>query len=223
MKPLFFVCSMLFFISSSKLEALEAIKFHITTIDGEDLSNVSIRIIEDPSQDKFTTEDGLCTIYSKTEKFQDIGVVLFKKGWTVVKPKLGNYLRIDYREKIRVIEIQMQQNEEIYQLNKNIQTPPYTLSKSSFTDNYEHLSNSNGQKTQNIKIQIKASDSPIKSNLIETWEQTLAFKIVEQFLIGSKYPYKYRIEIIVPDRISAINLLSVIQKAGFKDAFIIQE
>lgn len=225
MKTFLIFIPFFFFFSTAKLKALEVLKFHVTTIDGEDISDVNIRIIEDPSQNKYTSEDGFCTIWSNTEKFQDVGALIFRKGWTVVKPKLGNYFRIDYRDKTKVIEIQIQQNEEIYQLNKNpqVQSAPIIQRGAILIPEYNASNISSNQEKLSFKIQIKATSTPIQPSLIEIWEQKLALKISEQFLLGVYYPFKYRIDIVLTDKNTALKLLSTVQKSGFNDAFLITD
>ena len=92
-----------FFLCISAAVFAEKLQFHITTPYGEDLSGVEIRILEDSKTTKKTHADGLCTIWPETDKFQNIGVIVQKEGWTVVKPVLGNYFRVGYREKCKVI------------------------------------------------------------------------------------------------------------------------
>lgn len=210
-----------YFFFTYSLSASEFIMFHVTTIEGIAISGVNVRIAEDPKQAiRSTTDDGFCMIELKIEELKDINIIVFKKDWTVVRPKLGSYFRVDYRDKLRVIEIQMQQNEEIYQLSKNL-----VFAESPLVQNPNTLTeyNSTYSREPSYMVQIKASNAPIATHIIEMWEQKMALKIYLQYIPGSLYPYKYRIKLGVKDRDPAKQLLSAIHAAGFKDAFLVQD
>jgi hypothetical protein len=208
-----------FFISTFSVIRAERLDFHVTTVYGEDLSGVEIKVIEDPKHLKRTRIDGTCIIWSETDKFQDVGIIVQKRGWTVIQPELGNYFRIDYREKARVIQIVMQQNEEIGTTpTKEFASKPITYSAVS----KKNIIPINTRTTiKNFQIQIKASSSPISATSIEAAEARIGMEVSQIYLAGQRFPYKYRIILNVESIEDAEPLLSIIKSAGFQDAFLV--
>jgi|GEM_PF-6212975 len=200
----------------------EVLTFHVTTIDGDNLSGVGIKIMETQTIEKITTNSGLCTFWSKTDKFQDISALVQKKGWVVIQTDLGTCVKIDYREKTKVIEIKMRQIDEIYSNQKGkIQTEILPVNYSLVNQKIKPIQIITPKKISIFQVQIKCSVSPISENIINGWKGNSSLTITQFLKENELYAYKYRVTINVNSIDEAYSELQKIKNLGFSDSFLV--
>ena len=199
------------------LQGEELLLFHVSTIDGENLPNVFITIVENTSIKKTeeTKINGLASFKTNTDEFENIGVVVRRQGWVVVSPAKKNFFELKYIEKKKVIEIVMQQLSEVRLAS--MQLNPSLVSYSEETERFTSRSVQAA-----YYIQIKASSNQLTRKEILSLQKKVGNRVDEFYIVDGKfYPYKYRVAVESDDDKAARIVLKKIRASGYFDAFIV--
>lgn len=219
-----FTAGLLFWIICSESHA-EKLFFHVSTVRGEHMKGVEIRVSNSGQKRiKPTDGDGLVSFDSNTDEFDDIEVLVRKKGWSVVSPELGGLLNVSYLKKKGTIEIKMQQTDEI-----KVSMPPIEIVPTPTTYQTEPqnlvVSQSNGslpKPNQFHRIQIKACNTPLSDDILKCYEGILTGHTVMLFYDETAvYSYKYTLQLSFQSKTDAQDLLQKVRAAGFPDAFLV--
>jgi hypothetical protein len=214
---------------TSSLILAERLHIHVTTLSGDDLSGVDVRVVEDCRISKQSGTDGLIILESKTDKFQDIHLVIKKLGWSVVEPVASSIIPIDYRKKHTIIEIRMQQTEEMERQlisSAHSQMTPNMYSTGSFSPKAvstvaRYAPNLQTEST-GLTIQIKSSISPIDESELLRIQRLLGVDVILVVIPSDAYQYKYRISVHPQLRDEVYAILERVKQRGFSDAFVVR-
>lgn len=206
MKSIILTAGLIFF-SSANLRS-ERIIIHVVDDSGNYLSGVELKFVQAKQEDS-TDDWGLSDKNVSCGKYENLDVLVSKKGYRVISPDTTNVLTIHKSTFNRIFRIVMKRIPERATLTFTAKGEVPT------TYSFPTVGNANFQ------IQIKASSVEIPIEVLQRYGQIIGLSIFEHIEHGKPYPFRYRLHLDNFSKEKVSQTLNQVKALGFNDAFIV--